>query len=159
MCEGGFVDGVEGLEASHLGFDAGEGEGDAGLPVGFEEVGGVAVEGDEVGGGVGEAEQHAEAEGAESAAEGAVGGIEAGVEVAFVAPAVHLFVDGGVVGLLVEGDAGAAGFGEGAVFFLAHGKDFDVDVVEASGGACDGFADVGGVGFGHAFAGEEDDFV
>ena len=36
LCEGGFIDGVEGLKAAHLGFDTGKGEGDAGLPVGFE---------------------------------------------------------------------------------------------------------------------------
>ena len=117
----------EGLEFAGVRAEAREGNGDLSFPTMAQEIRGVRGEGDGFAAPIAQAVEGADAEASETGGVGAFGGFEAPIEIAFGAGGVDLFVNGAVVGLLINDEAFAAGGADWFVIGGFHGADFEGD--------------------------------
>ena len=115
------------MEAAGGGAEAGEGDGEAGLPAMLVEVLEVGGEAEGLEPPVAKAEEGADADAAEAALVTALRAGKAPLEVFFGPGGVHFGIEGAVIGLVINDEAFSAGFDHALVVRGLHGADFDAD--------------------------------
>lgn len=140
-----------------VGAHAGEGDRELGFPAGFEEELQVGGEGESFPAPVGEAEEGADTDAAESAGIGAFGAFEAPFKVLLGAGGVEFAVGFLVIALLVDDEAFRAGLDELGVLVVLHRSDLDAEGGNERFEGIDAFLEIAVGDEFRVFSGHEED--